>query len=310
MARARAVSGAAVVTAIVVAVGTAWGAPPCEEDRARTGVGLAVGAAALVVSALDDASPAVASGMRVGDTLVQVNGTLPHGCTDWARAVRDARQERKALLLLVRRAGAEVPLALPASTWDRVVAVAPPPPIEPPSVRAVVATPAPAIAAASKMSLEEVVRSIAALTPTEPAPTRLAPYGAQLRRLHGAVAALAARGAVPEPVVAGLDTVLRYHDAAAVAWVAAEADRERTRRPAHVPVAEDTAAPFFTDSEANATIDAFPFLHEVVARDPAPGALAGEEAGLWRPLRARALLWEHARAEHDRLAAWLGITSR
>jgi hypothetical protein len=205
-----------------------------------------------------------------------------------------------------------VPLALAAATWDRaVVVVAPGPPAEAPSVRALVtSTPPPTLPQAVHVSLAEVLQGVAALAATEPTPGRLGRYQAEVRRLHVAVATLAARQAVPPPVAGGLETVLRYHDAASVAWAAEDAVRERDRRPRHLPAAEATAAPFFGDSEAAATIEEFPFLRETVVRDPRPGGLGGESAGLWRPSRARTLLWEHARGEQERLAAWLGMASR
>ncbi len=302
----------AVMVAVVVLAAASEAAGPCEEERARTGVVVAPAAGALSVAALDEQSVAGASGLRVGDTVVQVNGTVPRTCADYARAVRDARHDRKALLVLVRRSDGDVPLALVAATWDRVVAAAPPPPpAEPPSVRTLVATaPPPTLPPAAHLTLDEVLRGLGALAATEPAPGGLATYRDHLRLLHGEVATLAARGTVPANVVSGLETVLQYHDAAAVAWASENALRERERRPRHLPASEATTAPFFTDSEAGTAIDEFPFLRDTVVRDPRPGALAGESAGLWRPVQARALLWEHARAEQDRLATWLGMATR
>jgi len=105
-------------------------------------------------------------------------------------------------------------------------------------------------------------------------------------------------------VLSGLRTVLEYYEGAAVAWASEETQRERERRPRHLPAGETATATFFEDSEATALLDEFPFLRATVVRDPAPG-LVGESAGLWRPRQARALLWEHGREELGRLTGWL-----
>src|SRR5437762_7216614 len=111
MAHARLVS----LALALAAAGSASAAGPCEEDRGQTGLALAVAASGgLAVAAVDDDSAAAAGGFRVGDAVVQANGTLAGSCGEYARVVREARRERKAVLLLVRRADADVPLALGA----------------------------------------------------------------------------------------------------------------------------------------------------------------------------------------------------
>src|SRR5262249_21166707 len=122
----------AVVLVLVAAAG-ARAAGPCEEGRAQTGLALGPGPdGGLVIEAVDPGSAAAATGLAAGDAVVQVNAVMAHGCGDWARAVRDARRERKAILLLVRRGETDVPLAVAAGVWSRVVAAAPAPAAEPP----------------------------------------------------------------------------------------------------------------------------------------------------------------------------------
>lgn len=296
---------------IVVAV-LAWGVaaavgPPCEEGRSRTGLALVAAEDRLEVGAVDEDSAAGTSGVRVGDQLVQVNGVVPRGCSEYARAVREAERDGKALLLLVRRGEAEVPLALSGRTWERPVAAVPPPPLrEAPTVQAVVTKPPPEpLPAETQVSLEHVVQGLEKLSAMEGPSARLAAYQHDLLRLHREVETLAARKSVPPPVTDGLRTVLRYHDAAEVAWAAEEAQRESDRRPRHLPTAESASAPFFADSDAAATIEEFPFLRDAVAREPRPG-LVGESSGLWRPLQARTLIWGRAREELGKLQSWLG----
>jgi hypothetical protein len=125
-----------------------------------------------------------------------------------------------------------------------------------------------------------------------------------LRRLHEQVRTLGTRGSVSTQVTSGLATVLAYHDAAAVAWAADAAESQHTHHPRQLPAAEHTA-PYFADSDVAAVIDRFPFLHDSVVREPGPGVLGGEAAGVWRPLKARALLWEHAHTEQELFLTWL-----
>src|SRR2546428_261571 len=99
------------VLAAALAARAAWSASPCEEDRAQTGLALAAREGGLEIAAVDPRSAAAESGLRAGDALVQGNATMPRGCAGYARAIRDAREGRKAVLVLVRRSHAAVPLA-------------------------------------------------------------------------------------------------------------------------------------------------------------------------------------------------------
>jgi hypothetical protein len=319
----------------------ACAADPCEEGRLFTGLAVSAASGGLTVAAVDDDSPAAAGGLRAGDWLVQANASVLDDCEEWARTVRDARRERKALLLLVRRTSGEVPLMLAQGTWERAVAVAPavppeaPPPPAPPGTPSVAVTPAPATtpppmavpprpapaprpvappsvaaivsepspAGGSSAQVDETLRTLETLAPEEPAPARITAYEQQLLRVHRQIESLAAREAAPARVVAGLRTVVRYYDAAQVAWEAEEAIRERDRLPRHVPIGEAATAPYFVDGDAETTIFEFPFLKSTVVREPGTGLV--EVSGLWRPVQARALLWEKGREELGRLTQWV-----
>jgi hypothetical protein len=303
MADARGLIAAAVLAAAAPVLAASR---PCEEDRARTGLALGAADAGLTIVAVDDGSPAAAQGLRKGDVVVQVNGTLPRACGDWSRAVRDARKDRKALLVLVRRDPADIVAAVPSSVWDRAVAEAPPPePVEPPSVKTVVAEPPPPpLSPETQVSLDEVMRGIDGLAKEKPSYT-LDAYRKDLLHARRQVETLAVRRTVRPDVVDGLRTVLRYYDAAEVAWDAEERQRERDRRPRHVPAPDNMPAAFFTTSEEAAVIDEFPFLRETVTREPSPRTVLGESSGSWRPIAARRLLWSHGDQELDRLGGWL-----
>ena len=287
-------------------VGSARAAGPCEENRSQTGLALAVaGSGGLAVAAVDGDSAAAAAGLRVGDAVLQANGALTRSCGEYARVVREARRERKAVLLLVRREDAEMPLALGAATWERAVAAAvPPAPAVAPSGRALVAAPPPPpLPPETHVSVDEVTRGLATLGEGSWPAATIGHYQKDVLQVRRQVETLAAREAAPAAVLSGLRTVLKYYEGAAVAWASEETQRDREHRPRHLP-AETATAPFFWDSEVAALIDEFPFLRASVVRDPAPG-LVGESGGLWRPGEARTLLWEHGREELGRLTGWL-----
>jgi hypothetical protein len=139
-----------------------------------------------------------------------------------------------------------------------------------PSVAAIVSEPPPAGAASAQ--LDEVLHALETLAPEEPSQARIAAYQQQLLRVHRQIESLAAREAAPPRILAGLRTVVRYYDAAEVAWEAEEELRERDKRPRHIPTGEATTAPYFVDTDAEATILEFPFLQETVVREPARGS--------------------------------------
>jgi len=304
----RTVRAVALATILAVA-GVARADQSCELERWRTGVGVQARDDALAVATVEDGSPAAAGGLRPGDAVVQVNGVVTRNCSDWARAVREARRDRKALLVLVRRSADDVPLAVAAAAWDRTPptpeVAARAPAAAAPTVDALVAAAPPPMPGASRPALADVVRELGALPGVRGG---LPAYVAAVERAHADASGLS-RASVPADVVAGVGTVLRYHDAAAVAWRAEEAARERAGGSRRLPSPDSMVAPYFTDSDEETTINAFPFLAGTVARTPGPG-LIGEASGLWRPVEARRLLWERARAEQEQLATWLGMPGR
>lgn len=330
----RFLSGALLVVGVA---SLAQAAGPCEEAREHTGLGLVPTAGGVGVAAVDAGSGAAAGGLERGDLVVQVNAVVVHTCGEYARAVRDARRDQKALLVLVRRGAAELPVVLAAAVWERAVASAPPvapapgaaaptavaaslppavppappPPAEPPSVRAVVEKPPAVLPPAAHVTVDELTRELAALTPPRGDDERaMSAYRAGVSGVRGQVETLARQGDAPPEVISGLSTVLRYYDAAGVAWASAEAQRERERRPRHLPHGEAVTAAYFSESEIAAVIDEFPFLGATVVRPPREALAFTESAGLWRPREARALLWTHGREELDRLSTWLAAGSR
>jgi hypothetical protein len=300
MAIARGLSAAA----LLLAAASVAAASPCEEGRPDTGLVIVPRAGVLAIVTVDVGSASAQAGLKEGDTLTQVNATVPRTCADFARAVRDARKEHKSLLVLVQRADAAVPLVLAASTWKEPAGSAvassegrrgpaspttppPPPPPLPPEV---------------PVSVDGVVAGIQKLAPAEESSSMtLTAYRADLERVAREVETLAARSAAPPQTVEGLRGVVHIVEAAAIAWDAIEALRERDHRPRRIPIPEAAAAPYFEDSPAAGVLDEFAFLRSTVAREPTSRFGIGESSGLWRPVIARALLWVHARAELARV---------
>jgi len=294
MAYARAV----IAVLVLLAAGIAEAAGPCEQERELSGLAVAPQKGILAVSSVDPDSPAARSGVQAGDAVVQVNAMVPRTCAEYGRAVRDARREHKALLLLVRRADAEMPLVVGADAWGP--APTPTAQAAAPGARAPSAPPPPPppLPPEVPVSIESVRGDLGRLVPGESLPS----YRRDVVHARRAIETLAARSTASPAAVEELRAVARYFEGAEVAWDALEAERERQRRPRRLPLPDGATAPYFEDSAPAALIDEFPFLRATVAREPSGGSIV-ESAGLWRPLQARALLWERGRDALDRLSA-------
>jgi hypothetical protein len=286
---------------IVLALAAAAAAePPCEEARSDTGLALARRAEGLVVVEVDAGSPAAVAGVRAGDVVVQTNDRLAATCSEYARAVRDVRRGRKALLLLVRRGGDETALALRPATPAAAVASA----VEErgPSARTPPSPPPPEpLPDDVAVSVEGVVGGLGALAPPGRAPRSLPVYQRDVARLGREVETLAVRGTAAD-TLAALRAALAAYRAAGVAWEAAERAAEQDRRPRRFRGEETQRAPYFEDSPEAAVLAEFPGLAETVLREPRPGVI-GESSGLWQPLVARGLLWERGRRDLAALRA-------
>lgn len=290
---------------------TAHASGACDEGRSATGLALTLRGGVLTVDVVDSGSPATRAGLRAGDAILQVNDVLPRSCAQFARALEAARDDRKALLILVRRGDAEVPLALGAATWG-TPAAAPAeagPTTAPPSVaapsRRPVPPPPPPLPPETAVSVDGVLRDLAALAPPDHPPTSLPAYRDAVVQARREVETLAARNAAPDDVVAEMRSVMRYYEGAAIAWEAIEGDREREHLSRKLPVPDSLAVPYFTDSPVASLVDEFDFLDATVARRPAGGRLV-EASGLWRPMWARLLLWERGGQALEQLRSRVG----
>jgi hypothetical protein len=298
---------ARIATLIALVLAGVAHAGPCEEGRERTGLVVVVRDGVLVVATVAPDSAAAANGVRAGDVVAQVNGTVAHTCAEWARVVNDARDGGKALLLLVERGESEVPLALGRKTWGEAA----------PSAVASGGAPAPRPRPAAPesppplppdvpVSVDSVVADLGGLVGR----TRqgLVPYSDSVLAARRAVETLAVRKAAPPETVATLRRVARLHETAVLAWTAIDAIRERDGLAKRMPVSEATTGPYYSDSPIQSMLDEFDFLQETIAREPRARSFS-ESSGEWRPAAARRLAWEHAGEELGRVTATLAAAT-
>src|SRR5262249_15236817 len=107
--------GRALIVVAALWASTAHAGGACGEGRGATGLALALRSWMLTAGVVGSGSPATRAGLRAGDAILEVNDVVPRSCAQFARALAAARDEHKALLILVRRGDAEVPLALGAA---------------------------------------------------------------------------------------------------------------------------------------------------------------------------------------------------
>ena len=301
---------ARIATLIVLGIAAAAHAGPCDEGRERTGLVVVVRDGALVVDTVETGSAAAASGVHPGDVVTQANGTVAQSCAEWTRVVKDARDGKKALLLLVSRGDAEVPLALGRRTWGGLpaevpaaVASASPRPSEPaPRKRPAALEPPPPLPEDVPVTVDSVVSDLGGLVGR----TRegLAPYRTSVTNARRAVETLAVRKAASPDTVATLRRVARLHEVAVLAWEDVDAIRERDGISKRLPISEAATASYFSDSPVQSMLDEFDFLRETIAVEPKPGRFT-ETSGEWRPAAARRIAWEHAGEELGRATATL-----
>ncbi len=85
---------------------------PSSSGPARKGAGRKASATGVVVSRVDESSPADASGIQEGDLITEVNGTEIRGSADFAAALKRAKASSKPIVMLVTRDGTSQYLAV------------------------------------------------------------------------------------------------------------------------------------------------------------------------------------------------------
>lgn len=250
-------------------------------------------------------------GLRPGDILEQVNSWPIRDCENYDKAVRDARQKQKAVLVLVSRKGKRRPIFFEPEIWQRIderkeekQAVA--------SLTTVLEAPLPvakrgeteAIGAQALAALRDLESLIDAARP-------LPMYERGLRDARRRIRALQrqSRSDVEKRVMAGTRVVFGYYETARAIrqykhdYVSS--DRKDVRR-GRADSYASASVPFFYDSPVTAWMDKYPFLRPSITDTPTKlGFDFVEQPGRWNPDHAVALLWQRARSETDKFARWV-----
>ena len=250
-------------------------------------------------------------GLRPGDVLEQVNSWPIRDCENYGRAVRDARQKRKAVLVLISRNGKRRPIFFEPEIWQRVddrkeekQAVA--------SLTTVLEAPLPAAERSDSAAIGE--RALAALRTLETLVDAARPLPMYERGLRDARMRLRAlhrqsRDDVEKRIMAGARVVFGYYETARAIrqykhdYVGTE--RKDVRRGRAESYAS-ASVPFFYDSPVTAWMDRYPFLRPSITDTPTKlGFDFVEQPGRWNPDHAVTLLWQRARSETDKFARWV-----
>lgn len=250
-------------------------------------------------------------GLRPGDVLEQVNSWPIRDCENYGRAVRDARQKRKAVLVLISRNGKRRPIFFEPEIWQRVderkeekQAVA--------SLTTVLEAPLPAAERSDSAAIGE--RALAVLRTLETLVDAARPLPMYERGLRDARMRLRAlqrqsRDDVEKRVMAGARVVFGYYETARSIrqykhdYVGtARKDVRRGRAESYA----SASVPFFYDSPVTAWMDRYPFLRPSITDTPTKlGFDFVEQPGRWNPDHAVTLLWQRARSETDKFARWV-----
>ena len=250
-------------------------------------------------------------GLRPGDVLEQVNSWPIRDCENYGRAVRDARQKQKAVLVLISRNGKRRPIFFEPEIWQRVnerkeekQAVA--------SLTKVLEAPLPAAERGDSAAIGE--QALAALRTLETLVDAARPLPMYERGLRDARMRLRAlqrqsRDDVEKRVMAGARVVFGYYETARAIrqykhdYVGTE--RKDVRRGRAESYAS-ASVPFFYDSPVTAWMDRYPFLRPSITDTPTKlGFDFVEQPGRWNPDHAVTLLWQRARSETDKFARWV-----
>lgn len=250
-------------------------------------------------------------GLRPGDVLEQVNSWPIRDCENYGRAVRDARQKQKAVLVLISRNGKRRPIFFEPEIWQRVderkeekQAVA--------SLTKVLEAPLPAAERGDSVAVgEQALAALRTLETLVDAARPLPMYERGLRDTRRRLRVLQrqSRDDVEKRVMAGARVVFGYYETARAIrqykhdYVGTE--RKDVRRGRAESYAS-ASVPFFYDSPVTAWMDRYPFLRPSITDTPTKlGFDFVEQPGRWNPDHAVTLLWQRARSETDKFARWV-----
>lgn len=288
---------------------------PCRAGREYLGLSLAPtnqhDGPGLPIAEIAQLTAGSKVGLRPGDVLEQVNSWPIRDCENYGRAVRDARQKRKAVLVLISRNGKRRPIFFEPEIWQRVderkeekQAVA--------SLTTVLEAPLPAAERGDGAAIgEQALAALRTLETLVDAARPLPMYERGLRDARRRLRALQrqSRDDVEKRVMAGARVVFGYYETARAIrqykhdYVGtARKDVRRGRAESYA----SASVPFFYDSPVTAWMDRYPFLRPSITDTPTKlGFDFVEQPGRWNPDHAVTLLWQRARSETDKFARWV-----
>jgi hypothetical protein len=289
---------------------------PCQEAQEILGLSLAPQTKretgippALVVTEVLPLSQAARLGIAKGDTIEQINSWRARDCQSYGRAVQDARNEQKAILLLLTHKGRRQTLAFEPEIWVRKEqekqekeAVA--------SLQTMLAAPLPnelkgKVGTAGDQALA-ILREVETVTTVTGKPTAyeegVAKASTQLRALDQA-----SQGEAEKRIIAGAKVLFDYYLAAqAIRQYKQDFVKEERKdlRKGRGATFQAESIPYFLKSPVPGWIDRYPFLRDSVSETPRTENFL-ERPGKWDPDKAVALLWQKAKEDTGTFSQWL-----
>lgn len=290
----------------------------CEEEREIIGLSLEpLSDQGLSVATLEPLGLAARSGIQVGDVIEQANNQQLQNCRDYRKAVREAKKDKKALLLLINTKKGKRAVAFERAVWEEpekkaTEAVA--------SLKTLLETPLPPPVQGQVRPLgDEAVNALRELESAVPSPRALhmpgslSRYEQKLRQTQEQISALrnSAQGEAGQRVLAGVQVIMEHYRAAQEIWQY-KAKRLELIKPdlrKGEQAIYSASLPYFFDSPVLVWVDRYPFLKTSIVSAPHEQRF-GEAHGEWKPDEALRLLWHEAKEETDKLSSWLQKTAR
>ncbi len=250
-------------------------------------------------------------GLQEGDLVEQVNSWPTTDCESYRRAVLDAQERQKAVLMLVSRDGQREPIFLEPEIWQRAEeerqqkeAIA--------SIETMLAAPLPPDI--KEQTLRVGDQALAILHRLQTAAVPRSPLARYEHRVADAESDLSqldrsSQTEAEKRVVSGAAVLLGYYVAAAqIMEYKHEYIREKRgdlqKGRAHGYVSE--GLPYFLDSPVAEWVGKYSFLREAIKERPQKtGWDFVERPGLWDPDLAVQLLWNRAKQETATYAQWI-----
>lgn len=290
-------------------------ANPCQEGLEYLGVSLAPSkrheGPGLAIAEIVQLTPGSRVGLRAGDILEQVNSWPIQDCESYRKAVRDAQEKQKAVLVLISRKGTRRPIFFEPEIWHRVEqqkeeqqAIA--------SLTAVLDAPLPETVQVKTEGIgKEALAALRDLEMLVDAARPLLVYERGVREARHRIRALnrQSQDEAEKRVMAGARVVFGYYETArAIRQYKHDyvGNERKDMRQGRADSYSSESVPYFYDSPVTRWVDKYPFLRSSITDTPNKlGFDFIEQPGRWNPDKAVKLLWQRARSETDKFARWV-----